>query len=404
MPVPRGVRILIATLVAARLGSAAQLVALGLLIFDTTGRELDLGLLGLAEFVPIFLLAPFSGAVADRFDRRFVFAAGLAVEIVATIGFFFVSRLNLTSVTPILAVAVVFGAARAFTAPASRALPIDMAPVEIVQRVVALRSVAIQIASIVGPIIAGLAFAVSRSLPFVFVVVAFVIALRGLTLVPATGVDQLASATGSKQALRDAFDGLRFMRGSPIVLGAITLDFFAVLFGGAVALLPAIGEKRLGADEAAIGFLYAATGVGALVTASILSIRPIRRHIGSVLFGVVGVFGIATIVLGATRSYAIAFLALLVLGVADSISVFIRATIVPLATPESMRGRVLAVENIFIGGSNELGGLESGLTAAWFGLTLAVVAGGVGTLAVVGVGMFIFPALRRVDRFEDVMV
>jgi predicted MFS family arabinose efflux permease len=194
------------------------------------------------------------------------------------------------------------------------------------------------------------------------------------------------------------------MRRTPVLLGAITLDLFAVLFGGAVALLPAIGEKRLGVDEAAVGFLYSAIGVGALITAGVLSIRPVRRHVGLVLFAVVALFGAATIVLGLTTSYAVALVALLVLSGADAVSVFIRATIVPLATPEDMRGRVLAVENVFIGGSNELGALESGLTAAWFGLVTAVVLGGFATLAVVVVSMLVFPALRQVDRFEDLRV
>ncbi|MDH3293785.1 MAG: MFS transporter, partial [Acidimicrobiia bacterium] len=197
-------------------------------------------------------------------------------------------------------------------------------------------------------------------------------------------------------------DGLRFIRRSPIVFGAVSLDLFAVLFGGAVALLPAIGEKRLMVDEAAVGLLYSAIGVGALLTALALSIKPIRRYVGLVLFAVISVFGLATIVLGLTTNYFVALVALIALSSADAISVFIRATLVPLATPEEMRGRILAVENIFIGGSNELGSLESGLTANWFGLAPAVVVGGVGTLAVVGIWMWRFPELRRIDRFEEI--
>ena len=399
---PRGVRVLIAALFATSMANRAQLVALGLLVFDVTGEELDLGLLGLAEFLPIFLLSPFTGTVADRYDRRLVYALGLAIEIVAGVGFFLLARSDLTSIGGILALVVLFGIARSFTAPSSRALPIDLAPPGLVERVVALRSVAFQSAGIVGPMIAGLLFSVDRSLPFVLSVAGFIGALVLLRQVPSTGVKQLASASGPAQAVRDAVEGLRFIRRTPVLLGAISLDLFAVLFGGAVALLPAIGEKRLGVDEAAVGFLYSAIGVGALITAAVLSVRPVRRHVGMVLFGVVSVFGVATIVLGLTTSYVVALAALLVLSAADAVSVFIRATIVPLASPENMRGRVLAVENVFIGGSNELGALESGLTAAWFGLVWAVVLGGFGTLAVVGVSMLAFPALRRVDRFEDV--
>lgn len=399
--IPLGVRVLIAALFATSMGNRAQLVALGLLVFDVTGEELDLGLLGLAEFLPIFLLSPLTGTVADRYDRRVVYAVGLAIELVVAFGFFLLARSDLTSITPILALVVVFGVARSFTAPSSRALPIDLAPAGLVERVVALRSVVFQAAGIIGPMIAGLLFSVDRSLPFLLSLVGFAAAVALLRFVPSTGVRQLVTASGPAQAVRDALDGLRFIRRTPVLFGAISLDLFAVLFGGAVALLPAIGEKRLGVDEAAVGFLYSAIGIGALITAAILSVRPIRRHVGKVLFSVVAVFGLATIVLGLTQSYVVALLALVVLSAADAVSVFIRATIVPLASPEEMRGRVLAVENVFIGGSNELGALESGLTAAWFGLVTAVVLGGFGTLAVVGLGLLAFPALRKVDRFED---
>jgi MFS family permease len=400
--IPRPVMILVAGLFTVSVANRAQLVALGLLVFDVTGSELDLGLLGLAEFLPLFLLAPVAGTMADRYDRRYVYAFGLALELAAAAGFFLLARQELTSITPILALVLVFGAARAFTAPSGRALPIDLAPNDLVDRIVALRSVAFQTAGILGPIVAGLLFTINRSLPFLLAFCGFAAALILLRLIPPTGVRQLHSAAGPGQAWRDAVGGLRFIRRTPVLFGAITLDLFAVLLGGAVALLPAIGEKRLGVDEAAVGFLYSAIGVGALITAVTLSVRPIRRHVGLVLFAAVSVFGAATIVLGLTRSYTVALLALLVLSAADGISVFIRSTIVPLASPEEMRGRVLAVENVFIGGSNELGAMESGLTAAWFGLVWAVVLGGFGTLAVVAVSMVAFPALRQVDRFEDI--
>ncbi len=398
---PTGVRILLAALFTTSIANRSQLVALGLFVFSITGSELDLGLLGLAEFLPIFLLAPFSGVASDRYDRRVVYAVGLAVEVIAGLGFFALAFRGVDGVAPVFAFVLLFGAARSFTAPASRALPIDLAPAHIVERVVALRSIAFQSAGIVGPILAGLLFSVNHSLPFLLSVVGFLASIALLAFVPSTGVRRLESVAGPRQAVRDAIGGLRFIRRTPVLFGAISLDLFAVLFGGAVALLPAIGERRLGVDEAAVGFLYSAIGVGALITAAVLSIRPIRRHVGLVLFGVITVFGLATIVLGVTRSYVVALVALVVLSAADAVSVFIRATMVPLASPEHMRGRVLAVENVFIGGSNELGTLESGLAAAWIGLAASVVFGGIGTLAVVGVWLIAFPSLRRVDRFSD---
>ncbi len=400
--VPRGIWVLIGALFSSSFASRAQLVALGLLVYRRTGNELDLGLLGLAEFAPLFVLSPLSGTVADRYDRRTVYGIGLAVEAAASAGLAWLALDDdAGGIASIMMLVLVFGAARAFIAPAGRALPIDLAPSGLVERVVALRSVAFQSAGIVGPIVAGFIFSWKPAATFMLASVAYALAIVLVRLVPGSEVRRLDTVPGARQALRDAIDGLRFMRRSPVVFGAITLDLFAVLFGGAVALLPAIGEQRLGVDERAVGALYSTIGVGALITASILAVRPIQRHVGRVLFAVVAVFGAATMVLGLTSSYVVAVGAVLVLSAADAVSVFIRATIVPLATPENMRGRVLAVENIFIGGSNELGAMESGLTAAWWGLVPAVVVGGVGTLAVVAVGIVAFPALRTIDRFEE---
>lgn len=402
---PRDVRVVIAALFATSFASRAQLVALGLLVFDLTGRELDLGLLGLAEFVPLFVLAPFSGYAADRFDRRLVYGAALLVELVVTAAMFVVSRAENPSLPLIFFLVVLFGSARAFVAPASRALPIDLAPLPMVERVVALRSVAFQSAGIVGPFLAGLLFTVGRSWPFLLSLGGFAVGLVLVSLMRPTQTRRMElAATGPGQMIAQAVDGLRFIRRRPVLFGAITLDLFGVLFGGAVALLPAIGEKRLGVDEAAVGFMYSAIAVGALITASMLSVRPIRRRVGPILLLTVLLFGTATIVLGLTRSYVVAVIALVVLSAADAISVFIRATLVPLASPEEMRGRVLAVENVFIGGSNELGALESGLTAAWFGLAPAVIVGGVATVLVAGTWGLLFPELRRIDRFSDVVV
>jgi predicted MFS family arabinose efflux permease len=205
----------------------------------------------------------------------------------------------------------------------------------------------------------------------------------------------------SKGGLQEALEGLRLVRRQPILLGAISLDLFAVLFGGAVALLPAIAEERLGVGAVALGWLRAAPGIGAASVMLVMAVRPVRRRVGPTLLGAVAVFGAATVVLGATHHYVVAFVALLVLAGADALSVFIRVTLVPLASPASARGRVMAVENVFIGASNELGAFESGVTGQLFGPGPAVVVGGVATLAVAGLWWRLFPALRRVDRFPD---
>lgn len=402
--IPSGVKLLLTALAFGTLAFSILATVVGLQVFDITGRELDLGLLGVAQFLPILILSPFTGTVADRFDRRRVFAVGLVMNIVAIVGLLIYASTDPTSITPMLLLMAFNGVGRAVGTPASRALPIDLAPDGAVERIIAVRSLTFQVALIIGPIIGAFANKASTVLPYVLVVVAQIVAIGVLLAVPKPGTDKLATAAGPRQALRDAVEGFRFIRRTQVIFGAISLDLFAVLFGGAVALLPAIVEKRLNIEDVdlGVGILRASIAAAAALTAFVLSVRPLTRHAGPRLFGVIAIFGVATIVLGLTRNYIVAILAVAALSAADQISVFIRASVVPLATPEAMRGRVLAVENVFIGGSNELGAFESGATAALFGLAPAVVIGGVGTLAVVGVGWVVFPELRQVDRFTDV--
>ena len=368
-----------------------------------TGRELDLGLLGLAEFLPMAFLVPFSGAAADRFDRRHVYAISLGGELLCALGLFFYISSDPTSVKPIFVLVALFGVARSFGSPSGQALPIDLATSENLERVMALRSVAFQSGFIAGPVAMGFIFVVDPAYPYLAGVIAFALAIPILIMIPQPNTRRLQTR-GGMQAIRDAREGLRFIRRQPVVFGAISLDLFAVLFGGIIALLPAIAENRLGVGAVGLGWLRAATGIGAGTTALMLSVRPVRRRVGRTLLVVIAIFGVMTIVIGLVDSYAIVFVALLVASAADSISVFIRSTLVPLATPEVMRGRVLAVERVFIGASNELGAAESGLTAAVFGLMGAILFGGVGTLAVVAIWWRWFPALRDVDRFDEVRI
>jgi MFS family permease len=395
---------LLAALFLAGFASVGQVTILGKQVFDMTGRALDLGLLGLAEFIPVFLLAPVAGSVADSFDRRTIYAIGLAGEAASSLGLFVYVASGPSALWPIFLLVLCFGVARAFVAPASRALPIDIAPAHLVERVVALRSLAFQAGIISGPIAFGFVFLTGPQYPYLAAIAGFAAAASMLAFIGQSGVARLARATGYRQAIRDATDGLRFIRRQPVVAGAITLDLFAVLLGGAVALLPAIAEERLGVGAVGLGWLRAMIGIGAGATAVALSVRPVRRQVGPILLATVALFGLATIVFGLTTNYLVACAALFVLSGADSVSMFIRATLVPLATPEAMRGRVLAVENVFIGASNELGAVESGLVGQWLGIVPAVVAGGVGTVAVVAFFWLFVPALRTVDRFSEVRV
>ena len=381
---------------------AALVTALGKLVYDISGRELDLGLLGLAEFAPAALLVLVTGSVADRFDRRRVAALATLGEGCAALLMLGYVHSSPTAVGPLFGLAALLGTARAFVAPSARSLPADIVAAEHLPWVTARWAITYQVSMIAGPVLAGSLYAVSPRAPFVAAAVLFGVAAVGFSLVPRPAARSDVAAPALAQAagrLHQALEGLRFVRRQPILLGAISLDLFAVLFGGAVALLPAIAEERLGVGAVGFGWLRAAIGIGAAAVMLVMAVRPVTQRVGPLLLGAVATFGLATIVLGLTRSYAVAFVSLLVLAGADALSVFIRVTLVPLVTPPSARGRVLAVENVFIGASNELGAFESGVAGQALGPAPAVVLGGVATLVVAGSYWRLFPDLRRMDRF-----
>ena len=399
--IPLGVMALFASKFCVTIAIGIQVTIVGKQVWDLSGSKWQLGLIGLTEFVPTALLSPFTGAFADRYDRRKVLAAGLLGELVAAFLLFAYATTDPTTVFPIYGFVLIFGIARAFVAPPSRALPFDLAPDQLIERVAAINALTFQIALIIGPVIGGFLYVVSPAHPYLFATIMIVIGIAVLAFVPYSPREVLHSASGVKATLVDAREGLRFVRRTPVLFGAISLDLFAVLFGGAVALLPAIAEERLGVGAIGLGWLRAATGMGAASVSLALAAKPVSRHLGRVLLVAVAVFGLATIVLGLTTSFTVAFIALLILSGSDSISMFIRSAIVPMATPESMRGRVLATENVFIGASNELGAFESGVAASLIGLVGAVVFGGAATLAVVVLWWRFFPALRLIDRFSE---
>jgi MFS family permease len=377
-----------------------QEAALGKQIFDITDSTLALGLLGLFEFLPALVLLPLTGSAADRFDRRRVAAIAMAAEVVTSLLYVAYAASDPTSAWPIFGIALLFGTARAFAAPSWRSLPPLIAPDNGLPRLIAFYSGTWQFGLIVGPAASGFLYAVDPTVPYAVAAGGFgVAALIATTL--SLRRPQVRTPAGERATFHHAMEGLRFIRRRQVLLGAIVLDMFAVLFGGAVALLPAIAEDRLGVGSVGYGWLRAAPGIGAVIVTAALAVRPIRRHVGRTLLVVVAVFGLATVVLGVTHQYAVAFVALLVLAGADAVSVFIRATIVPLATPDAMRGRVMAVENVFIGASNELGAFESGVAGAVLGVGPAVWIGGLLTIGVVGTAAVVFPQLRGIDRFED---
>ena len=382
------------------IGVSLQAATLGKHIFDVTGRAIDIGWLGLAEFGPIALLVLVSGSVADRFNRKHVAALALAGEMCCAIALVVYSLSEPTAVWPFFLIAVVFGTSRAFLAPAVRAMYPMVAPDGGMPPIIAMSSGVWTSAMIIGPAASGFLYSVAPWVAYATTTALIFIGIIGIMRVRFER-EPIPRDPDEKATLRSAMEGLYFIRRTPILLAAISLDLFAVLFGGAIALLPVIAEEQLNVGDVAYGWLRAAAGIGAAAMALLLSIRPLRRNVGKALLIAVGVFGVGTIVLGMTHTYWIAFAAVLILSAADMVSVFIRGTIVPLVTPDSKRGRVSAVENVFIGATNELGAFESGVASQAFGTPATVIGGGVATLGIVAVWWFGFKPLRDIDMFSD---
>ncbi len=401
---PVAVRATIASMLFSSTAAVALTVILGLQVYDITKNKLDLGWLGLAEFLPSAFLVLVSGSIADRLDRRVIVAVSGVVEAVIVFGLGLYARGSNLSVVPIYLGVVCFGIARALGSPALRSLiPAAAATPQAVPRVVGMSSAGWQIGAIVGPLIGAFAYKQSTNLAYSIVAVLYVASVVAIMAVPMTvGRSHLGERSENKPTLRHALEGLTVVRRSPILLGAISLDLFAVLLGGAVALLPAIADER-NWDKSAVGILRAAGGLGGAAVTFYLAARPLQRNIGRSLLVAVGVFGAATIAFGLSTSVAVAAISIFVLNAGDSISVFVRSTLVPVVTPADQQGRVLAVESVFVGASNELGAFESGVAAQAFGTVPAVVAGGLATLGIVVIWWLIFPALRDVDRFHDVL-
>lgn len=382
------------------IGVMLQAATLGKHIYDITGREIDIGLLGLAEFLPIAAFVLVTGSVADRFNRKVVAIIALVGELACAVTLMVYSLTEPTAVWPFFVIGFFFGTSRAFLSPAIRPMYPMVAPEGGLPSLIAMSSAVWTSAMIVGPAVSGFLYTIHPSMSYgataTMVSIGILSLLRVRFLHPSAPRDP-----DEKVSLRSAMEGLYFIRRTPILLAAISLDLFAVLFGGAVALLPVIAEERLGVGDVAYGWLRAAGGIGAALMAMFLAVRPLRRHVGRSLLIAVAIFGVGTIVLGTTRTYWIAFVAVLILSGADMVSVFVRASIVPLVTPDSKRGRVSAVENVFIGATNELGAFESGVASQLVGVPATVVGGGVATLGVVGLWWKLFPSLRKIDRFSD---
>jgi MFS family permease len=378
-----------------------QSVAVGWQVYEITKRPLDLGYVGLAQFLPGFALFLFAGHAADLYDRRklLMWCYG---------GFALCSALLLAiswrapqSVHSIYFVLVLLGIFRCFNWPASRALLPQLVPEEHFSNAVAWTASTFQIATIAGPAIGGIAYALFRGPEGVYanaLAISILSTILTLRIHPRTASLEKEPAEKEPVTLRTVLAGFRFIWEKKLILGSISLDMFAVLLGGAVALLPVYARTILHTGPWGLGLLRSAPGVGAALMAIAVAHRPIRRRAGLTMLLSVAAFGVLTIVFGISHSLILSLVALFLLGASDMVSVIIRATLIQVATPDEMRGRVNAVDMLFIGVSNELGEFESGLTAQWFGTVPAVVLGGVGTLLVIAIWAWLFPELREADQ------
>jgi MFS family permease len=376
-----------------------QSVAVGWQVYEITRRPLDLGLVGLAQFLPGLLLFLVSGHAADRFERRKVVTLCYCGFTLCSALLLILAWRNSHSVRLIYAVVVLLGVVRAFNAPVSRALLPQLVPEEHFPNAVAWNASIFQGATILGPSVGGFLYAFARGPSAVYataVATGFLAISSTLRIKFRTQARQREPVTWATVSA-----GFRYIWSHKLVLGSISLDMFAVLLGGAVALLPVYASEILKTGPWGLGLLRSAPGIGAAAMAIVLAHRPLRRRAGLTMLCCVAGFGVFTIVFGISRSLVVSMIALLLVGASDMVSVIIRAILVQLATPDEMRGRVNAVDMIFIGVSNELGEFESGLTAHWFGTVPAVVLGGVGTLLVIGFSAWIFPELRNADRITN---
>jgi MFS family permease len=380
-----------------------QSVAVGWQVYEITRRPLDLGLTGLVQFLPGVFLFLLAGHAVDRFDRSKAltlcyagYGISSALLLLVTLRFEFLHRAE--TVTPIFVILFLVGVVRSFSMPASRALLPQLVPEEQFQSAVAWNSGIFQCATILGPALGGVLYAFTRGPAVVYGVALFAGVLSVLTTFKIK--TECRPRPREPFTMQTVFAGLRYIWTHKLVLGSISLDLFAVLLGGAVALLPVYAKEILRTGPLGLGLLRSAPGIGAGVMALLIAFKPIRRRAGAAMLWCVGGFGVFTVIFGVSKSLPLSLIALMLVGAMDMVSVVVRGVLIQIETPDEMRGRVNAVDMIFIGASNELGEFESGLTAQWIGTVPSVILGGVGTILVTVLWAWLFPELRKADRLK----
>ena len=389
---------------ASTIGQMSMVIVIGWQVYDiarqtmdTRSAALQLGWIGVVQFVPLFVLTLVTGWTADRVDRRLIARAAIALEIFCAGVLAWFAYHGTTTLPVLFVVAALLGVARAFAAPALSALAPNLVPREILPRAIAASSIAWQSGAIAGPALGGYLYAWAPVMPYAVSAGLFALSLVCMFLIRPIARTEIG---GSRNPWKQMVDGLHYVRRNRIVLGAISLDLFAVLLGGATAMLPVFARDILDAGPTGLGHLRAAPDVGATLTALFFSFRPLKTNVGVKMLAAVGVFGLATIVFGFSRWMPLSLLCLSLLGAADMFSVYIRQSLIQLYTPNEMRGRVGAVSTLFISASNELGEAESGFLAALVGPVIAVVGGGIGAIAVTLLWAKWFPELRLARSFD----
>jgi MFS family permease len=373
-------------------------VAVGWLVYAKTESAYALGLVGLFQFLPMVALTFLVGHIADRFDRRRIVTACQFVECIVLALLTFGDRDGKLGVAVLFAAVALLGAARAFETPTMSALLPALVPDTLLQKAIAVSSSAMQTATIVGPSVGGLLYAAGASVPLGVAALCLAAACGAMAFI------QMERTPPKREPIsfQSVFSGVSFIRSRPVILGAISLDLFAALLGGVTALLPIFARDILHIGPWGLGFLRSAPAAGALAMSVLIAHLPMNRHVGIKMFAAVMVFGIATVIFSVSTSFAISLIALVILGAADNVSVVIRISLVQLSTPDAMRGRVNAVNSLFVGTSNQLGEFESGMLAGLLGVVPSGVIGGIGTILIAFLWMRLFPALRKIETLSDI--
>ncbi|OHV18525.1 MFS transporter [Rhizobium sp. RMa-01] len=371
-------------------------VAVGWQMYDQTGKAIYLGLIGLVQFLPSLLLMLVTGSVADRYNRRAIAALCSLVSALCTLALLVMTVMGTFTPLPVFAVLLIFGIERAFMSPAVQSLAPNLVPEQDLSNAIAWNSSSWQLAAITGPVIGGLLYGVSATTAYMVAVIFSVLGAALLYMIPKPE----QKTTGEAKSWAMILGGFSFIRAERVVLGAISLDLFAVLLGGATALMPIFARDILTLGPWGLGLLRAAPGLGAIVMAIFLAAYPLKHRAGIYMFTGVALFGLGTIIFGMSTNTEVSIAALALMGAADMVSVYVRESLIALWTPDQLRGRVNAVNMVFVGASNELGEFRAGTMASIFGAVPAVVIGGIGTLAVAAIWASSFPKLRRIDTLD----